>query len=93
MKRLLSGIKPTGDLTIGNYIGALKNFSNMQKDYETFIFVADLHALTIQNNPIELKKRRIDIDNKDYIINLEYHFNNYEYILNGKKSRTNRTTK
>ena len=57
MKRLLSGIKPTGDLTIGNYIGALKNFSNMQKDYETFIFVADLHALTIQNNPIELKNK------------------------------------
>ena len=57
MERLLSGIKPTGDLTIGNYIGALKNFSNMQKDYETFIFVADLHALTIQNNPIELKNK------------------------------------
>ena len=37
-----------------------------------------------KNNPIELKKRRIDIDNKDYIINLEYHFKNYEYILNGK---------
>ena len=57
MKRLLSGIKPTGDLTIGNYIGALKDCSNMQKDYETFIFVADLHALTIQNNPIELKNK------------------------------------
>ena len=61
MKRLLSGIKPTGDLTIGNYIGAIKNFSKMQKDYETFVFVADLHALTIYNNPIDLRKKIKDI--------------------------------
>lgn len=61
MKRLLSGIKPTGDLTLGNYIGALKQFSEMQKDYETFIFVADLHALTIYNDPSELKKKIRDI--------------------------------
>ena len=57
MKRLLSGIKPTGELTIGNYIGALKNFDKMQKDYETFIFIADLHALTIYNDPKELRKK------------------------------------
>ena len=61
MKRLLSGIKPTGDLTLGNYIGALKQFSEMQKDYETFIFVADLHALTIYNDPRGLKKKIRDI--------------------------------
>ena len=61
MKRLLSGIKPTGDLTLGNYIGALKQFSSMQKEYETFIFVADLHALTIYNDPKELKKKIRDI--------------------------------
>ena len=61
MKRLLSGIKPTGDLTLGNYIGALKQFKDMQKEYETFIFVADLHALTIYNEPTELKKKIKDI--------------------------------
>ena len=61
MKRLLSGIKPTGDLTLGNYIGALKQFKDMQKEYETFIFVADLHALTINNDPKELKKKIRDI--------------------------------
>ena len=61
MKRLLSGIKPTGDLTLGNYIGALKQFGEMQKNYETFIFVADLHALTIYNEPNELKKKIRDI--------------------------------
>lgn len=61
MKRLLSGIKPTGDLTLGNYIGALKQFSSMQKEYETFIFVADLHALTVYNDPKELKRKIRDI--------------------------------
>ena len=61
MKRLLSGIKPTGDLTLGNYIGALKQFSSMQKQYETFIFVADLHALTVYNDPKELKRKIRDI--------------------------------
>ena len=60
-KRLLSGIKPTGELTIGNYIGAIKQFVKMQEDYETYIFVADMHALTIYNDPKELheKIRRI----------------------------------
>lgn len=61
MKRLVSGIKPTGDLTLGNYIGAIKQFVKMQKTYETFIFVADLHALTIYNDPNELNKRIKDI--------------------------------
>ncbi|HBA38029.1 MAG TPA: tryptophan--tRNA ligase [Firmicutes bacterium] len=57
MKRLLSGIKPTGELTLGNYIGAIRQFVQMQKDYESFVFVADLHALTVYNDPKELKTR------------------------------------
>lgn len=61
MKRLLSGVKPTGEVTLGNYIGALRQFVTMQKDYETFVFVADLHALTIYNEPKELKRRIRDI--------------------------------
>ena len=61
MKRLLSGIKPTGELTLGNYIGAIKQFVDMQRDYETFVFVADLHALTVYNDPIVLKSRIKDI--------------------------------
>lgn len=61
MKRLLSGIKPTGDLTLGNYIGALKHFNEMQKEYETFVFVADLHALTIYNDPKVLHKKIRDL--------------------------------
>ena len=61
MKRLLSGIKPTGELTLGNYIGAISQFVKMQSDYETFVFVADLHALTIYNDPQELRRRVKDI--------------------------------
>lgn len=44
--RLLSGIKPTGRLHIGNYFGALKQFVDLQDDYESFVFVANLHAVT-----------------------------------------------
>ena len=61
MKRLLSGIKPTGELTLGNYIGAIRQFVEMQKDYESFVFVADLHALTVYNEPKELKRRLRDL--------------------------------
>lgn len=57
MKRLLSGIKPTGELTLGNYIGAIRQFVKMQAEYESFVFVADLHALTVYNDPAELKMR------------------------------------
>ena len=59
MKRLVSGIKPTGDLTLGNYIGAIKQFVNMQnelKDTEFFIFIADLHAITTPQERLVLRK-------------------------------------
>ena len=57
MKKLLSGIKPTGELTLGNYIGAIKQFVKMQEDYESYIFVADLHALTEYQDPNTLRDR------------------------------------
>lgn len=61
-KRLISGIKPTGDLTLGNYIGALRNFVKLQDDYEAYYFVADLHALTMgDNNAEEMYKARKEI--------------------------------
>ena len=56
MKTMLSGIKPTGRLTLGNYIGAIKNFVNYQNDYEMFIFIANLHAITVAQDKNELKK-------------------------------------
>ncbi len=61
MKRSLSGIKPTGKLTLGNYIGALKNFPKFQEEYENFIFVADLHALTLPIDPDYLKNNTRDL--------------------------------
>lgn len=60
-KRIVSGITATGSLTLGNYIGAIKNFIKYQDAYEMFIFVADLHALTSNINPDELDKNRKDI--------------------------------
>ena len=57
MKRILTGLKPTGDLTLGNYIGAIKQMVNMQDEYDSYLFVADLHALTIYQDPKELSER------------------------------------
>ncbi|UUM19680.1 MULTISPECIES: tryptophan--tRNA ligase [unclassified Mycoplasma] len=59
MKRLVSGIKPTGELTLGNYIGAIANFIKLQDEYESYFFVADMHALTTGTvDPIELEQAR-----------------------------------
>ena len=60
-KRMLSGIKPTGKLTLGNYIGAIKQFITYQDDYEMFIFIADLHSLTLPIDPKELRKNTEDM--------------------------------
>ena len=60
-KRLLSGITATGKLTLGNYIGAIKNFVKLQDEYELFIFVADLHALTVDIEPKVLTQNKKDI--------------------------------
>lgn len=57
MKRILTGVKPTGDLTLGNYIGAIKQMINMQNEYDSYLFVADLHALTVPQDPKELHER------------------------------------
>lgn len=61
MKRMLSGIKPTGQLTLGNYIGAIKQFIEYQDEYELYIFIADLHALTLPIDPKELRKNTKDL--------------------------------
>ena len=57
MKRILTGLKPTGDLTLGNYIGSIKQMINLEDKYESYLFVADLHALTVPNDPKELHER------------------------------------
>ncbi|NBK96516.1 MAG: tryptophan--tRNA ligase [Erysipelotrichia bacterium] len=61
MKKCLSGIKPTGQLTLGNYIGAIRQFVKLQDEYEMFIFIANLHALTVAQDPKELKQNTKDL--------------------------------
>lgn len=61
MDRILSGIKPTGSLTLGNYIGALRHFKDFQDAGEVFIFIADLHALTLPIDPALLCNNSRDI--------------------------------
>lgn len=61
MDRILSGIKPTGQMTLGNYIGAIRNFAKVQYEGEPFIFIADLHALTLPIDPEALYKNSRDI--------------------------------
>lgn len=60
MERMLSGIKPTGQLHLGNYIGALKNFVKLQDKYEMFVFIANLHCITLPQDPKILKKNLKD---------------------------------
>ncbi len=55
-KRIFSGIQPTGNLTLGNYIGALRNFNLLQEEYDCLYSIVDLHALTVRQNPAELRK-------------------------------------
>lgn len=57
---MLSGIKPTGQLTLGNYIGALRNFVKYQDDYEMIVFIANLHCITEYQEPEQLKKNLTD---------------------------------
>ena len=59
-KVLLSGIQPSGNLMIGNYIGALKNWVKLQDEYDCFFILVDLHAITVRQDPIELRKRCYD---------------------------------
>ncbi len=57
MKRVLSGIQPSGKLTIGNYIGALQNFVKLQHSHQCFFMVVDLHAVTVPQEPAALREQ------------------------------------
>ncbi|GIP40763.1 tryptophan--tRNA ligase [Paenibacillus sp. J31TS4] len=56
MKRVLSGIQPSGTLTLGNYIGAIKNFVELQETHQCFFMVVDLHAITVPQEPAALRE-------------------------------------
>ncbi|MBR6053356.1 MAG: tryptophan--tRNA ligase [Clostridia bacterium] len=57
LKTVLSGVQPSGNLTIGNYLGAIKNFSAFAGEYKPFYCVVDLHAITVRQVPAELRRR------------------------------------
>ena len=55
IKRVLSGVQPTGALHLGNYLGAIRQWVDNQDNYENFFFVVDLHAITVPHDPKKLK--------------------------------------
>ncbi len=57
MKRVFSGVQPSGTLTLGNYLGAIKNFVPMQQENDCLFCIVDLHALTVPQQPGELRKQ------------------------------------
>ena len=61
MKVTFSGIQPSGNLTIGNYLGALKNFSEYTDDYKCFYCIVDQHAITVRQVPAELRRRSYEM--------------------------------
>ena len=58
-KILLSGIQPSGDLHLGNYLGAVKNWSAQSDEFDCYYFMADLHTLTVRQNPADLRRRSL----------------------------------
>lgn len=60
VKRILSGIQTSGDIHLGNYLGAIKRWVDMQNQYESIIFLADLHAITVDQDPEDLRNSSIE---------------------------------
>ncbi len=56
-KRILSGIQPTGTFTLGNYVGAVRNWDALQNDYDCIYMIADMHAITVRQTPAQLRSK------------------------------------
>ena len=59
-KRMLSGIQPSGDLHLGNYLGAIRNWGARSDQFECFYFMADMHTITVRQNPADLRRRTLE---------------------------------
>ena len=57
---VFSGIQPTGVMTLGNYLGALKNWVKLQDDYDCYYCIVDMHALTVRQDPVQFRKNILD---------------------------------
>ncbi len=60
-KVIFSGVQPSGNVTLGNYLGAIRNWVNLQEDYNCIYAMMDLHSITVRQNPQELKKKTLDL--------------------------------
>ena len=60
-KRILSGAQPTGELHLGNYLGALKNWVTLQNNYESFFCIVNLHAITLPQDPQTLRQKTLNL--------------------------------
>lgn len=60
-KVIFSGIKPSGELTLGNYLGAIKNWVKLQEQYDSYFCVVDLHAITVKQEPKDLRQRTLEL--------------------------------
>ncbi len=60
-KTIFSGVQPSGNITLGNYLGAIKNWVSLQEEYRCIYAMMDLHAITVRQNPQELRKRTLDL--------------------------------
>ena len=59
-KVMLSGIKPSGDLTLGSYLGAIKNWAERADQFDCYYFMADLHTISVRQNPADLRRRTLE---------------------------------
>ncbi len=59
-KTMLSGIKPSGDLTLGSYLGAIRNWGARAEEFDCYYFMADLHAITVRQDPADLRRRTLE---------------------------------
>ncbi|MGN0609716.1 MAG: tryptophan--tRNA ligase [Oscillospiraceae bacterium] len=59
-KVILSGIQPSGAFTLGNYVGAIKNWAQLQNDYDCLYMIADMHAITVKQDPAKLRKNTME---------------------------------
>ncbi|MBQ7794093.1 MAG: tryptophan--tRNA ligase, partial [Clostridia bacterium] len=60
-KIIFSGVQPSGNVTLGNYLGAIKNWVDLQDDYNCIYAMMDLHSITVRQNPQELKKKTLEL--------------------------------
>jgi Tryptophanyl-tRNA synthetase len=59
-QRVFSGVQPTGNITIGNYLGAIKNFPILQKEFDCIYCVVDMHSITVRQDLKELRRKTLE---------------------------------